>query len=178
MAVAAAAGSTLLVASVVVLFEVPPAPFHATLTETGAGVSLDCGKPVTCPAVNLTLVFTTPATLAAQDLVLVVDRNNGSIELWNRSYVASVSLPFNPNSIPHWIADFGGNHYWTGFTATMLNPDRSVVGGPTPDSVGENEIVHSPVTIALSLPAGSIAAGYTVTVTATGHPGSAWTTLY
>lgn len=142
-------------------------PFHGSLTEVREG-SWHSGSDGRGLFVVLQLQFSSPATLDGSSLSFRVSSpSNETIQLANHTTVTAVNVDFNPGWFPPWLATFPGGRLWSGFAATVTNPDGSLVATSLP--VGQpglvTGLVQNGALVNMTFPFGTSPEGYAIAAT-------------
>jgi len=137
------------------------------------------GETYVSPYVNLTIRFTSPSVLDPSKLNLTITGPGGRIAFGGSGTVLSgIRIAYYENMNPHWLATCCGGGMWSGYTATVINPDRSVVGGTLTSSGSQDETIESGANMTLTFPSNvNSARGYVLTASYQGTSGTASITL-
>jgi hypothetical protein len=141
------------------------------------GFSLN-GKVYVYPYANLTIRFASPSVLDPSRLNLTITGPGGKIAFGSSGILLSgIHMAYSENSYPHWIATHGGGQ-WTGYTATVINPDGLVVGGTYASSGTKDEAIESGAIMTLTFPISvNSVRGYVLIASYQGTPGTVSITL-
>ncbi len=154
-------------------------PFDGALVDIETGVFHSTGAlgNVSFPYVRASLNLYSPTSLNPENLVVSVFGSNDSLGKRNGSSVHGWALHYVPNNYPHWTVEWpssgGGYFYSTCITATFVDPGGAVVGGDLSASGAVAGTIESGALMTVSFPSWyATAAGLTVVLSDTGHPGS------
>jgi hypothetical protein len=157
--------------------QIGPEPLSGSFSNVVIGRAQYSGLsgPYSLPYVNASLMLTTPVSFNPQEVEVTVHVPNDSLVLPNGTRASGWSMQYDPGSYPHWLVEgyFSGEYtYWTGLTATFVNPDGGVVGTFN-TSLPHASSIESGAVMTVSFPSNfSSLSGVTVILNSVGYTGA------
>ena len=182
VAVGIAIAATLVGVTVIVPQQVESTTLTGQLSQTGEEEQYN-GTEVWWFAVNITIHYSSPTSLDPARFEYTLSDPNHWISVFNGSSVSTVTVRYQPDSIPNWLSVFPGGGTSGGYSGTIRGPDGTPVGlyctgwperecppsGPLHGSTSiDSGAILTIYFLALTPPA-----GYVVTVSYVGTSGNA-----